>query len=208
MSANEKAEAILIVIKRLLKWALVGMLALAALVASLIGVEQYERWQRNKPRLLTEYSDIKLGDSPQQVRYVLGQPAEYLVTKEEAGNPWSKFPRVVKPEDDRDGSLLAQSKTWQYPTRRDTRIDVEFDKPGGVVVSVSCYSQTIYSCPEVFGLRDGTDEDYVFAQLGQPTAEALRDSSKVLRYNSLNLTLYLVKKKVYMIEVSAPASPS
>lgn len=208
MSANEKAEAILIVVKRLLKWVLVGVLAWAALVASLIGAEQYERWQRNKPRLLTEYADIKLGDSPQQVRYVLGQPVEYLVTKEEVGNPWSKFPRVVKPEEDQDGSLLSQSKTWQYPTRRDTRIDVEFDKPGGIVVSVSCYSDSIYSCPEVLGLRDGTDEDEVLEHLGAPTTEELRGASKVMRFNNLNLTLYLVKKKVYMVEVSLPASPA
>lgn len=210
MSANEQAEAILIVIKRLLKWALIAALAVVALIASLFGVQYYEQWERNRPRLLTAYADIKLGDSAQQVRYVLGPPPEYLyrTEEEERGKPWTMYPEVVKPEQDPGGKKFAASREWQYETPQRTRIDVEFDKPEGVVVSVSCYSSTVYACPPVFGLRDGAEEDEVLEHLGRPTAETLRDSSKVMRYNDLNLTLYLEKRRVYMVEVTAPSAPA
>lgn len=206
MSANEKTEAVLIVIKRLLKWLLSAGLALVAVVAASLGYEAYEKWHRNKPGLLTEYAELKLSDSPQQVRYVLGNPPEFLHQgAEEPGNPWSKYPRVIRADDDKEGHLISESKGWQYASRPNTRLDVEFDKPGGVVSSISCYSQTIYACPQVFGIHDGTDEEEVLGHLGKPDAAVLRDSSKVLRYNRYNLTLYLVKKKVYMLEVTAAA---
>jgi hypothetical protein len=196
MSANVKAEAILIVIKRVLKW--IGFALLAGVVLAIIfsSYDEFQRYQRDKPRLLTEYAGLKLGESQEHVKYVLGNPPEFLVfgAKDD--------PRVILTKDKNEGHLIAQSDVWFYPDQQTTKT-IEFDKPGGVITSISCISQTTYGCPEIFGIRDGTDEDHVLKHLGNPDAEVFRDSAKVLRYNRYNMTLYLTKKKVYMLEVTA-----
>jgi hypothetical protein len=207
MSANEKAEAFLIVVKRLLKWAALALLAAAGLIGALYGYERYQESQRNKPYLLTSYAEVKLGDSAEQVRYALGHPPTFLYKGDETktGNPFDQFLEVVKSDDLSKAHLLKESKVWQYPGRTNTEISVTFDKPGGVVDSIACYSQGSYSCPSVFGIEDGTSEDAVLEHLGKPDAEKLDQAAKVMRYNRYNLTLYLVKKQVYMLEVTAPA---
>ena len=75
MSANVKAEAILIVIKRVLKW--IGFVLLAGVVITIIfsSYDEFQRYQRNKPRLLTEYAGLKLGESTEHVKYALGNPS-------------------------------------------------------------------------------------------------------------------------------------
>lgn len=157
---------------------------------------------------MTSYAEVKLGDSAEQVRYALGHPPTFLHKSEETktGNPFDEFLEVVKSDDPAKAHLLKQSNVWQYPGRTSTEISVTFDKPGGVVDSVACYSQGSYSCPSVFGIEDGTSEEEVVEHLGKPDAETLDQAAKVMRYNRYNLTLYLVKKQVYMLEVTAPAS--
>jgi len=207
VSANEQAEAFLIVVKRLLKWMGFAALVIAALVAAVLGYEEYERYVRDKPRLLTEYAEVKLGDSADQVRYVLGAPAAFLDrTPEEADKPWTKDPRVVRADDAKEGHLIVNSTGWQYDVRTNTQINVSFDAPApsGKVIAVACYSQTVYSCPEVFGLRDGSSEEEVLKHLGKPDSDTIESSAKVLRYEAYNLTLYLVKKRVYMVTVTTP----
>jgi hypothetical protein len=62
MSAQETAEAILIVIKRIAKWLLFGALLIASIIASLFGgkllLDEYE----SRPRLVTSIGNIALGD--------------------------------------------------------------------------------------------------------------------------------------------------
>lgn len=69
MSANETAEAILIVIKRLLKWFGFGVLILAGLVLLIVaGASGYDKWQ-SRPQIATELNGIKLGESIGDVRF-------------------------------------------------------------------------------------------------------------------------------------------
>jgi hypothetical protein len=137
------------------------------------------------------------------VKYVLGHPPEFLVVgAKDPNNEKRKDPRVILTNDKNEGHLISQSDVWFYPDQQ-TTITIDFDKPGGVITSIACISQATYGCPEIFGIRVGTDEDHVLKHLGKPNAEVFRDSAKVLRYNRYNMTLYLTKKKVYMVEVTA-----
>lgn len=62
MSAHETAEAVLIVIKRIAKWLLLGALLIAAIIASLFGgkllLDEYEA----RPQLVTSIGNVALGD--------------------------------------------------------------------------------------------------------------------------------------------------
>jgi hypothetical protein len=173
------------------------------LIAFYLGYEEFQRYQRDKPRLLAEYAGLKLGESQEHVKYVLGNPPEFMVfgTKD-PNNGNREGPRVIQTNDKNEGHLISQSDVWFYPDQQTTKT-IDFDKPGGVITSITCITQTTYGCPAIFGIRYGTEEDRVFEHLGKPDAEVFRDSVKVLRYNRYNMTLYLTKKKVYMLEVTA-----
>lgn len=62
MSANETAEAILIVIKRVGKWILFGLLAIVLLIALVIGYDFAKSAYDNRLQLISEVDGIKLGD--------------------------------------------------------------------------------------------------------------------------------------------------
>lgn len=201
MSANEKAEAFLIVVKRLLKWAAGLFLLLCGAVAALIGYEHYKDYERNKPRLATKYAGVALGDSAAQVRYALGDPVA-LLREPGSGEPWTKFGWVMTPEGAEKAELFDKATSWRYLIERDTLITVRFDRPGGAAISLECNSSSTYSCPEIFGLRDGHTEEAVREHLGTPDAERLKDTTKTLQYSRYNLTLSLEKKRVYQLIVS------
>ncbi len=62
MSANETAEAILIVIKRIAKWILFGLLAIALIIGCFIGYESAKSSYENRLKIITEVDGIKLDD--------------------------------------------------------------------------------------------------------------------------------------------------
>lgn len=69
MSANERAEAVLIVIKRLGKWALYGVLILAVLLGLIVaGAYGYQRWDE-RPQLATELKGVTLGEPLGDVQF-------------------------------------------------------------------------------------------------------------------------------------------
>jgi len=203
MSANVKAEAILIVIKRILKRTGFVLLGGVVLIVIFSSYDEFQRYQRDKPRLVTEYAGVSLGESTEHVKYAIGNPSQIEHKGEGDSTKDQNAGRgPVLKVDGTNGHLISTSKEWMYSIGQNL-ITVEFDKPGGGVVSVSCFSFMSYVCPEIFGIRDGTDEKYVLDRLGKPDSEVLEDARKVLRYNRYNLTLYLAMKKVYMLEVTA-----
>jgi hypothetical protein len=203
MSANVKAEAILIVIKRILKWTGFALLAGVVLIVIFSSYDEFQRYQRDKPRLVTEYAGVKLGETHEHVKYVLGNPPEFLIFGTKDSNDGDLAgPRLIQTNDKNEGHLISQSDIWLYPDQQTTKT-IDFDKPGGVITSITCITQTTYGCPAIFGIRHGTEEDRVLEHLGKPDAEVFRDSVKVLRYNRYNMTLYLTRKAVYMLEVTA-----
>lgn len=208
MTAAESAEAFLIVVKRLTKWALWLLAGLAVLVALALGWVKGKEHIDNRPYRAVRYADIGIGDAQKEVLYVLGPPPHFIDPAPPAndGNPFSKFGRVVDGKKPEEKVAYTDSKEWLY-TGYQRRTDVGFDKAGGRVTSVACFSESSYSCPSLYGIRDGSTEDDVLSQLGKPTSEELDGVTKTVRYPQYNLTLYLEKRRVYMLKVSEGAAP-
>lgn len=208
MSAAEKAEATLLVIKRLLKWAAFAFLAFVLVVAGVLGWEQFQEVQRTRPKLLTSYMDVTLGDSLEQVQYARGLP-DYFAYKQpaDAANPFSEFPMLIQPSDEKNGHLIKQSLEWQWFDGKGQMVVAGLNKPGGIVEYVSCHATQYFSCSSVFGISNGSTEDEVLDKLGKPDNELLERGMKVLRYSSYNLTLYLERKKVTRVEIAAGENP-
>jgi hypothetical protein len=69
------------------------------------------------------------------------------------------------------------------------------------VASVSCYSTGFADCARLFGIADGTSEQFVIDTLGEPSSDSIEAGVRTMYYPRFNLILYLTKKSVYMIKV-------
>jgi hypothetical protein len=206
MSASETAEAFLIVVKRLAKWALWALVVVSVLFGLVLaGVWLKDRWD-NQPYALTKYANVTLGDGREQVRYALGAPEEFVAAREPGDTDENRDAKIITSADDPLDLKVMESPGWIYEKTRH-RITVAFDPKTHKVTWVGCYSQSVYECPSVFGLNDGDDEDEVLEHLGKPDGERLDGTVKIIRYDKYNLTLYLTKKKVYMLRISEPPTP-
>lgn len=204
MSAAQSAESVLIVIKRLGKWALLliaGLVVLGCLIAGGIWTRQYIA---NKPHSATRYADLSLGDTQTEVLYALGPPPAFIDPTPAKDGDVFPGPRVVDGKDVNEKVTYNNSTGWMYGDER--RIDVDFEKPGGRVVSIACFSKSSYSCPALYGLQDGAGEDDVLSQLGKPVSEKLDGVTKTLRYPKYNLAVFLEKRRVYMLKLSENAA--
>jgi hypothetical protein len=66
---NERAEAVLIVIKRIAKWVLLSVLGLAALALFVwLGVYLYNKWE-SRPKVVSELKGIALGEKLNDVLF-------------------------------------------------------------------------------------------------------------------------------------------
>ena len=204
MSANQSAEAVLIVIKRLGKWVLWLIAALAVLGCLIAGGYWTRDYIANRPHPAKRYADLNLGDTQKEVLYALGPPPAFIdFTPANDGNMFPGF-RVVDGKDVNEKVTYNSSTGWMYGDQR--RIDVDFDKPGGRVVSIACFSESSYLCPALYGLRTGSVEDDVLSQLGKPGSEKLDGVTKTMRYPQYNLVVLLEKRRVYMLKLSENAA--
>ncbi len=69
MSANEIAEAKLIVIKRLAKWFLYGVLLLAVLIGSVIGFLIFQNHLESRPKFISKLKNLELGEKLSDVLF-------------------------------------------------------------------------------------------------------------------------------------------
>ncbi len=69
MSANETAESILIVIKRLAKWLLYGVLLLAVFIGSVIGFVKMQNHLESRPKFISKLKDLELGEKISDVLF-------------------------------------------------------------------------------------------------------------------------------------------
>jgi hypothetical protein len=176
MSANESAEAFLLVIKRLAKWALFAAVGIAVFTMFMAGFDEAtDRWEK-RPYKLTEYNGIKLGATEAEVEYALG--AAQKDTREPA----------------------TDYVTWTYGEGTKRLIAVSFKRMDRKVHSILCLGGS-WECPPVFGLRDGSTEAAVLDTLGPPSREEIREGTKIMYYPNYNVSFSLAKKSVFGIEV-------
>ena len=206
MSANQSAEAVLIVIKRLGKWALWLIAALAVLGCLIAGGFWTRDYIANRPHPAKRYADLNLGDTQKEVLYAFGPPPEFIdpMPFKQDGKVFIDFKRIANSKDTHEKVTYNDSKEWMYRDNRN--IDVDFDKPGGRVVSIACFSENPYSCPALYGLRTGSNENDVLSQLGKPGSEKLDGVTKVMHYPQYNLAVYFEKRRVFMLKLSEKAA--
>lgn len=207
MTAAESAEAILIVIKRLAKWALAFVVAMV-LLGVLLWLGKYAiDWYEARPYAATKYLGVSLGDSRDEVYYALGQPKDVLaVDDSKQDGPWKDYRLVVPVKDIPTPKTPKDYAEWVYAPSDATRWDIDF-APDGKVRGIGCYSAGSYDCPALYGVRDGATEDDVRAQLGPPAREELDGVTKRMRYPAFNVTVFLEKRRVYRLRLSRGATP-
>ncbi len=85
MSANERAEAVLIVIKRLGMWSLYGVLISATLLGLLLAYWAADNYWESRPRLIQELEGIKIGESLGDVQFKISDLKRSESEANEAG---------------------------------------------------------------------------------------------------------------------------
>ena len=91
MSANETAEAIIIVIKRILKWLLWSLIAVCALIAVAIGYTKVSEYINNRPVKVSKLNGISLGDKLTDASFKFGEFSELGNSKTHNGDQVEGF---------------------------------------------------------------------------------------------------------------------
>lgn len=189
--------------RRGFKWtALVTVSLLAVSVAVLFAYRQYE----NRLVRQTRYYDVALGMTQDDVIYTKGYPPNVYGAPEplSPGKPELGFMLPVI-----DADKLEKNKTvkdygeWSYPDAINSsdRLDIWFSPKTKRVSKITCFSEG-YHCRDILGIAGGTTEEEAMERLGHPARKELSGVSKTLEYPSLNISLTLSKKKVYMLSVT------
>lgn len=192
---------------------------LLASLTALLAIFVYGSYQfiSNRPKAVVKYEGIALGMKMDEVMYVLGYPPEVLFKDDDYE---VKFPNgevmkgkwlihATKKAVDSSKNGAKDYLYWQYPIQphasSSRRIDVEFDKVTKEVRSIGCYVDdkawvSVGSC-FVNGIQALDSEESVIDKLGKPTFERIDGVTKNIKYSNLNMSIYLVRKNVYYINV-------
>ena len=153
----------------------------------------------------TAYQGIELSDGKEEVQYKLGAP-EMVQEPEDPNSEWHDFWRVytvAAPNSDTANALphgrhFSSFDSWSYNLPSGD-VTIRFDPETHKVIRVTCFTST--SCSAIGAISIGAGELAVKRAWGAPTSEDLRNGTKTLTYEALNIRLVLAKQKVYMIEV-------
>ncbi len=176
-----------------------GVVTSAIAAVGVGSIYTYDRYQNRLTRA-TGYYDLTLGMSKDEVYYVKGQPTE-VHERPAKGDAFEGSWLVIYVNAIPKGKTPKDYISWAYSldTTSGDRLDIEFfDRDR--VSRIACYTTTGF-CRSILGIASGDTEESVKDRLGKPDREELSGVTKRLRYSSLNLSLYLVKKKVYMLVV-------
>ena len=185
MSASETAEAILIVIKKLLKWAGVVLLGIAALSVIVWAVTWgYGEWE-GRPQLVTQLMGIRIGDRESDVVFKLGE--------------FRQLPRTDK--DIREGETVYASEEHR----------ISFAEKGGTIFIVQYSCKTDYDYGELNGIRCGNTGEDILRRFGK-TVRVLcakdeeRKGERMYDVFELGTRYGLSKNKVEQFLVASPES--
>lgn len=184
------------------------LLILLAVSVCIVGVYSLYDWITSMPRKQDSYQGIKLGMSMKEVEYIRGRPTE--LSKQKMVSPQGYWASVKDPTKLDTGESIFDYPEWAFPEAGKVTVDIDFDKPNGKVVSISCYQITDaiedlnpYVCDPLSGIRVGTSEADLKKRLGTPDAEAI-DNTKEIVFRKYNARFILERQKVYYIELREP----
>lgn len=148
----------------------------------------------------TEYDGLRLGMTASEVRYIKGQPSAVYEppSQRSASDPPGDWRVVVAVKDIPKEKRITDYMEWSFD-QQTSRLDVTFDKPGGTLVEIGCYSKDRYlSCTPIGGIRDG-------ARFGKPDTSVIDGVSKRTRFKDAGAYFVLTQQKVYMLGISQNA---
>ncbi|MDR5735992.1 hypothetical protein QCE47_27130 [Caballeronia sp. LZ025] len=153
----------------------------------------------NRPTLQSRYYGVTVAMTMAEVKYKLGWPSNVLIPGDAGAKQWwERYPAVLSVKEIREGKSVDDYRSWNYDGS--PRIDIEFDKAGGNVISVACFAGDA-SCAPLLGISERSTEKEVVDRLGEPTNERISGPTKTMEYRKLGVKLYLAKERVYMLEV-------
>jgi len=187
---------------RILLWSIGSLVGLILLVGG--GISGYWTYQ-NRPVVQTEYLNVPLGVTKEEVLYRLGAPTG--VYREATEEEEKSFPDELK------GSVILANQDGKYPPGKSAK-DYDywewqrFDAPftvafrDNLVVRINCYAPEGKYCPPMLGIGTGYTEQQVLDKLGEPTKSKLSPpTSKDFEYPDLNVSIGFTKQKVNVFTV-------
>ncbi len=179
MSANETAEAIIIVIKRLAKWVFIGLLLIAFLIGLVIGYFQIEWYYKNRPQPVTSIKGISLGDKLSDALFK---------------NPGFSIDEAASKED-------GQSTIYR---NKEARVDFNSKDDRVIAVSYLCKSELDYTSLNGISCNDAGDR--VVDKYGHNLkVQCLRDKNHklYLDYRVYDISKFGIRHHVFNNKVSA-----
>lgn len=165
------------------------------------------RYIDNLPKKVIEYQGISLGNSKDEVFYVLGVPDGVLFPPEKSVQFQGMLQRFASKDEIRKNPSGEKGfNSWQY-SKKGHRVDVDFEPSTGKVSSVGCYVSIndfvdADTC-KVNGIRALDTEERVISILGKPDSHSISGVTKELSYPNLNMKIVFEKKYAYYIIVTS-----
>lgn len=149
----------------------------------------------------TEYASVRIGMSPDEVKYVKGYPPQVLGPVETEGD-WMEFKPVIETKNIEKGKRVEDYEEWSYQGNK-YYIVVQYDSQKATVIAVECYSEDkLNRCPAIAGVADGDSEQEVIGKFGQPDSFKISGVTKSLYYSQIGIFFNLTQERVYMLGIN------
>lgn len=162
-----------------------------------------------RPKPITTYADVALGNSQDEVLYAKGMPSDVLVDDKPGESPIAGTRTQFYVSELKSGDNVKNYRYWSYGVVSAGRIDVDFSPNARKVIRVFCYAKRDEPCPPLLGVAGGATEAEVIKLLGAPAnAEISTDFSAVkkMSYPKWNVTFLLQQLQVYGLTLEGASS--
>jgi hypothetical protein len=180
------------------KWVALTVAAPIVVGSLWLGYSTLKSYLASRPKRVTTYADISLGDTKANVRYAKGEPTDVLVDETTGKFPFPGVRTDIKLSDIPSGKQLTDYRYWDYDSAESGPIDVDFSRGSQRVIRVFCYAGTLpgsaRSCPSLLGVSAGATEEEVVKRLGTPSKSEISEgfeTAKTLYYSQWNVAFLL-----------------
>ena len=144
----------------------------------------------------TTYTDLILGMTMADVRYVKGNP-KYL----RSGNPFYDLATGFTPTRGMSDAKIDAFIRWYYENSQ--QIEINFNPSTRRLESIGCEPTRSGRCPLLFGVRDGATEATVINRLGKPSGLEIENGTKTIAYDNLGVWFSLENGKITGLGIGA-----
>jgi hypothetical protein len=165
-------------------------------------------------KVFDSLGELEIGMSTDIARYRKGFADNFYATDEELGKGssqndqaenWKLDLIVVGSAELASGHYAAAGKKsdldflhWSWGDAH-KRVSVEFDKPGGLITSITCYDMDASGWCSLGGVSTGDSEEALISVFGRLYKSRFHNAVREVRYETSNVSFFLRKKQVYAI---------